>query len=67
MLLGLIYDQWPKLYLGFNVELEIRILKVIQEIHLGETRIRRFVVLFDLISSLLVKQNNIFGIGCWIR
>ena len=27
--LMVIFDQWPKLYLGFDVEPEIRILKVI--------------------------------------
>jgi hypothetical protein len=31
--LMVIFDQWPKLYLGFDVEPEIRILKVIY--HLG--------------------------------
>ena len=30
-----IFDQWPKLYLGFDVEPEIQILKVIYSLRLS--------------------------------
>ena len=49
--LGVIFDQWPKLHLGFDAEPEIRILEVIYYTH---PMVNNFQVIKNPVSSLFL-------------